>query len=484
MMPESGPDKTDRAYIYLDGGSRGNPGPSAIAYIIKSSDQGTVLAEESKYIGETTNNVAEYTALLSALEHAGRMGIKDVLVRSDSKLTVRQVSGKWAVRNERMRQLCAACQLAARAFRRFRIEHIRRELNAEADKMVRIVLKAEAKSEAAHRKSEQCGILEPEAVIHVAGSVKGQKGHAAAAYIITDADGQVLATQAMYLGRKSPDVADYAAIYISAKKAESLGLRRVLFKSDNMLVVKQLCGEFKVKSEKLIKPHAKCRQALAVFEDFGIEHISRESNEAARQMASEAKRAHEEEDSRKEADNRSGLEAEAKKTHAEMTLDFEPDGIIFAAGSFKGASGHAGASFIITTPDELVIADHSRYLGSRPANVPEYAAVFLSAKRANSLGLKKVIIKLDNVLVAKQLAGEYKVKSDALKKPYADCIQALGDFERFAIQVIARPTNKTAHRMALKAIKDHEKEEDREDTEGEKGNPASARMVQDSELDS
>ncbi|NLG87127.1 MAG: reverse transcriptase-like protein, partial [Firmicutes bacterium] len=84
--------------LHIDGASRGNPGPAGIGVVI-ADVSGTVLAEVSEYIGEVTNNVAEYKALLKGLQEAARIGAKDVSIYSDSELLVKQMNGQYRVRH-------------------------------------------------------------------------------------------------------------------------------------------------------------------------------------------------------------------------------------------------------------------------------------------------------------------------------------------------------------------------------------------------
>ncbi len=205
------------AHIYVDGGSRNNPGPSAIAFLIKSPDEKTTIAKKAKYIGRATNNIAEYTAVLESLSRAHELGIRVILVRSDSDLVVKQLSGRYRVKNPKLRDLYAACKQKIDGFDRFRIEHIPRDRNKEADKMVQDVIKARLKKALSAPKSS----FKPDGIIYVAGGSKGVLGHAAAAFIIATPDNKVLAVSARYVGARSPNIAEYAAIYLAAKKART-----------------------------------------------------------------------------------------------------------------------------------------------------------------------------------------------------------------------------------------------------------------------
>ncbi len=100
--------------VYTDGASKGNPGRAAWAYLILSD--GKVLGSASGSIGRATNNVAEYTAVLKALERAKRLGCRRVVVYSDSQLVVRQLRGEYAVRKEHLKELHSAVLRLAGSF--------------------------------------------------------------------------------------------------------------------------------------------------------------------------------------------------------------------------------------------------------------------------------------------------------------------------------------------------------------------------------
>lgn len=127
---------------HIDGGSRGNPGPSAAAFIIQDK-AGNIVAEQSRFLGEGTNNEAEYHALIELLTWLGehpelRKTARDaVYVRCDSKLIVCQVTGQWKVKEPRLKELLAQVhELKKRQPFRLYIRHIFREGNMETDKLV------------------------------------------------------------------------------------------------------------------------------------------------------------------------------------------------------------------------------------------------------------------------------------------------------------------------------------------------------------
>jgi len=120
--------------IYTDGASRGNPGKSGIGVMVCDSD-GKTVKKICEYIGVTTNNVAEYTALIYALQEALIMKAKDVAVFTDSELVARQVCGKYMVRNEELKRLKKQVDHLCTGFEKIDISHIKREKNREADNL-------------------------------------------------------------------------------------------------------------------------------------------------------------------------------------------------------------------------------------------------------------------------------------------------------------------------------------------------------------
>ena len=135
--------------IFCDGGSRGNPGPSAIGAVVfdPSTDPPRRLAEVSEYIGVTTNNVAEYKALIAGLEAAAPFRARRVLVRADSKLVIEQVKGTWKVKQPHLQPLRAeVCALLA-GYAEVDLRHVPRAQNTAADALVNAALDALAAGE-------------------------------------------------------------------------------------------------------------------------------------------------------------------------------------------------------------------------------------------------------------------------------------------------------------------------------------------------
>jgi ribonuclease HI len=118
--------------VNIDGGSRGNPGPAAYGVIIRD-ERGEIVARLKKYIGRMTNNVAEYYGLIAALDYAESHKVKAIRIESDSELLVKQMRGLYKVKSEDLRPLFERAQKMSKAFESFRIEHVYREQNREAD---------------------------------------------------------------------------------------------------------------------------------------------------------------------------------------------------------------------------------------------------------------------------------------------------------------------------------------------------------------
>lgn len=131
--------KNDELIIYADGGSRGNPGPSASGFVIKDSDEHLIF-EGGMYLGVTTNNQAEYHAVRLALEKAKELGGKTLMVRLDSLLVVNQLNGIYRVKNRDLWPIHAKIKELVTDFGRVSFTHVRREFNREADAMVNKIL--------------------------------------------------------------------------------------------------------------------------------------------------------------------------------------------------------------------------------------------------------------------------------------------------------------------------------------------------------
>jgi ribonuclease HI len=134
----------DLIVIYFDGGSRGNPGPAAIGAVVIDplTDPPARLAAVSEHIGNTTNNVAEYRALIAGLEAAREFPARRVRVRGDSMLVIKQVEGAWRVKQPHLRPLLDDVRALLAPYEFVDLGHVRREQNADADLLVNAALDA------------------------------------------------------------------------------------------------------------------------------------------------------------------------------------------------------------------------------------------------------------------------------------------------------------------------------------------------------
>jgi ribonuclease HI len=128
-----------KVIVHVDGGARGNPGPAAAASVV-SDPGGEVLDEHARLLGEATNNVAEYRALLLGLERARALGATEVEVVNDSELIAKQVQGIYKVKHAAMRPLHLEAMAALRQFERWSIRSVPRAQNADADALVNAAL--------------------------------------------------------------------------------------------------------------------------------------------------------------------------------------------------------------------------------------------------------------------------------------------------------------------------------------------------------
>jgi ribonuclease HI len=121
--------------LQCDGGARGNPGPAAAGYVLLDP-QGKTVESHADYIGAATNNVAEYRALIAGLEAAARHGAQPLVVRMDSELVVRQMTGEYRVKHAGLKPLHAEAQSAAARIGGLTFRAVRREDNERADRLV------------------------------------------------------------------------------------------------------------------------------------------------------------------------------------------------------------------------------------------------------------------------------------------------------------------------------------------------------------
>lgn len=125
--------------VHVDGGARGNPGPAAVGAVIRD-ESGEILVEAGERIGVATNNVAEYKALLLGIARAKELGADRLELVGDSELIVKQVRGEYRVKDQGLKPLHAEVKAALEPLEEWTIRHVRREHNADADRLVNVTL--------------------------------------------------------------------------------------------------------------------------------------------------------------------------------------------------------------------------------------------------------------------------------------------------------------------------------------------------------
>jgi formyltetrahydrofolate-dependent phosphoribosylglycinamide formyltransferase len=152
----------EKLSAYIDGGSRGNPGPAAAAFVLTDA-AGNRLQAKAFFIGEATNNVAEYTGLVKALDAARQLDVSDITVFTDSELLARQINGEYKVKSEQIRPLFRQAHELLAGFAHWAVRHISREQNKQADLFVNRAIDAgrdiEEKHDSAAYKTIRLGVL-------------------------------------------------------------------------------------------------------------------------------------------------------------------------------------------------------------------------------------------------------------------------------------------------------------------------------------
>ncbi len=129
----------DLVILYADGGARGNPGPAGAGAVL-TDRSGKILARLHRYLGEATNNTAEYSALILGLEEASRLAVKKIVIRLDSELIVRQLEGRYRVKQPHLQILHQQARNLLQRFEKVAVQHIPREKNFEADRLANLAM--------------------------------------------------------------------------------------------------------------------------------------------------------------------------------------------------------------------------------------------------------------------------------------------------------------------------------------------------------
>ena len=122
--------------IYTDGGARGNPGPAGIGVVVFNADESEIISQHKQYIGETTNNQAEYKAIISGLQEAKKLKAQEVEIYTDSELVCSQINGIYKIKNTDFQDSFIKIYNLKQSFKKIKFKHILREKNKLADKLV------------------------------------------------------------------------------------------------------------------------------------------------------------------------------------------------------------------------------------------------------------------------------------------------------------------------------------------------------------
>ena len=133
--------------IYTDGGARGNPGPAGCGAVIFDENGKSILATHKKYLGEQTNNFAEYSAVVLALEEAKKFGAEELQLFLDSELVVKQLNGEYKIKNQDLGKLFIKIHNLKQNFKKVSFSHVRREQNKLADKLANQAIDKEPRNE-------------------------------------------------------------------------------------------------------------------------------------------------------------------------------------------------------------------------------------------------------------------------------------------------------------------------------------------------
>ncbi len=211
--PAAGPRaRLVKVVVEADGGSRGNPGPAGFGCVVFSADRTTVLAEHKHFIGQTTNNVAEYRGLIAGLEEARRLGANEVAVSMDSKLVVEQMSGRWKVKHPGLAELHQQARALASTFDGVTFGWIPRERNAHADRLANEAMDAAGLDSAGldtagPDSAGTAGDPPPDAVAVAPSAGTGNRGGPTRLLLLRHGQTE-LSVQRRYSGRGNPELTE------------------------------------------------------------------------------------------------------------------------------------------------------------------------------------------------------------------------------------------------------------------------------------
>jgi ribonuclease HI len=276
-----------RATLFTDGGSRGNPGPAGIGVQLLD-ERGDVLGEIARGIGETTNNVAEYTALVTGLELALEKGVTDLVVHLDSKVVEDQLSGRMKISSERLVDLAGQARALMDRFGSAVVERVPRERNKAADKLANRAMNAAAlgASDDPSPRPPRSSSEKRTATLHADGGARGNPGPAGIGVVLAEG-GSVIGEIARGIGESTNNVAEYSALIAGLELALESGITDIDVRMDSELVVNQVQGAWKIKNDRLRSLAVTAQGLLNRFDSAKITHVPREQNAGADRLANQ-----------------------------------------------------------------------------------------------------------------------------------------------------------------------------------------------------
>jgi len=327
---------TKQYVLRFDGGSRGNPGTSGAGMVIFDSESGLEVWSAFEYLEETTNNVAEYSALLSGLKCAKALGINKIIAEGDSTLVVKQVKGEYEVKSAHLKPLCTSVREVARSFSSFSINYIPRAENFRADQLANVAMDEkfsmglevldylESDEHVSGQPKGRTNRSRPEVVDAVAsapmmaqpsaysspgdssaishdqlpipdaeisehqlsphrtyvlrfgGGTKDQSGGGSAAVLKDDISGEEIWSGFHFVDDRdaSQFIAGYTGLILGLRKASSMGVQRLIVEGNMKFVIEQMAGNWKVKSEEIKPYYAHAKELSDNFEDVEYQLIS------------------------------------------------------------------------------------------------------------------------------------------------------------------------------------------------------------------
>eukprot|EP00551_Chaetoceros_affinis_P011482 CAMPEP_0203682422 /NCGR_PEP_ID=MMETSP0090-20130426/45733_1 /ASSEMBLY_ACC=CAM_ASM_001088 /TAXON_ID=426623 /ORGANISM="Chaetoceros affinis, Strain CCMP159" /LENGTH=403 /DNA_ID=CAMNT_0050551331 /DNA_START=555 /DNA_END=1766 /DNA_ORIENTATION=+ len=321
-LPTLSPNKV--YILQFDGGSRGNPGVSGCGMVLFDSESQLEVWSGFKYLNEGTNNIAEYCGLLDGLKFSKMMGVKDLIAEGDSKLVVNQINGIYQVKKQHLKPLYQEVLSLIKQYRSFQLNYIPRSENFRADQLANIAMDTKSSSdifsqyticsEGGERerysqveklckedKVRKDSVTElPHAKLSCPNtncilklcisSNISQEIHGAGLALYDGDNGEKLWNGRYFIPESvSSNIASYMTVVFGLRCALTFGARNIEVEAKSSLVINQMTGKYRVKSDKIVPFHASAMEMAHKFESFNIKYMT--DHEAERFLKSESQKA-------------------------------------------------------------------------------------------------------------------------------------------------------------------------------------------------